>query len=81
MVGRNNVRMPLRTEISLNGQWEMQLQPESGWRPITVPVCWEAAGVRKDFAGPVTYRRTFELPVSLAGRRIWPSEAAVISRW
>ncbi|HEY6738018.1 MAG TPA: sugar-binding domain-containing protein, partial [Actinopolymorphaceae bacterium] len=32
------------------------------WAPIEVPGCWEDAGVRKDYAGPVDYRATIAVP-------------------
>ena len=55
---------------TLAGPWELQVTGESGWRPVAVPGTWEAAGIAKDFAGPVDYRTTFAVPERLDGRRV-----------
>src|SRR6266540_1974428 len=57
--------------ISLSGEWDVRLDDETAWHPITVPGCWEQIGIRKDLAGPAWYRTTVAIPADWAGRRIW----------
>jgi hypothetical protein len=57
--------------ISLSGDWDFRLDEEPIWRPIAVPGCWEAIGVRKDRSGPAWYRTRFAIPPEWSGRRIW----------
>jgi hypothetical protein len=57
--------------ISLSGSWDFRLDEEHTWRPIPVPGCWEAIGVRKDHSGPAWYRARFAVPPEWAGARLW----------
>ena len=59
------------SETSLSGAWELQVEGEQTWREVQVPGCWEAAGVPMDFPGPCLFRRQFEVPSDLAGRRLF----------
>ena len=63
--------------ISLSGTWEFRLDDESSWRPITVPGCWEQAGIRKDRSGPAWYRLRFAIPLDVLGQRLWLQFGAV----
>ena len=53
------------------GPWEFRSSDTGAWRPIAVPGCWEAHGVPKTFAGPVSYRACLQVPSDLGGRRLW----------
>src|SRR6266536_5891793 len=64
-------------QISLSGIWDFRLDEEPTWRPIPVPGCWEALGVRKDRSGPAWYRARFVVPSEWIGRRIWLHFGAV----
>lgn len=55
--------------LSLNGVWT--LVDGDAERPVTVPGCWEEAGVAKDRPGPFVYRREVTPPPETAGRRLW----------
>lgn len=83
---RDVVDIPSRRELRLDGPWEVRLDPdETGlldqWQApgvafdhrVTVPGAWQAAGPElARYAGPLWYRRSFELP------RAWPDGHAVI---
>ena len=56
---------------SLAGEWELRRSEAEEWRPISVPGCWEAAGLPKDDPGPVWYRKILSIPSHFAGKRIW----------
>jgi len=56
-------------KLSLNGVWT--LVDGDAERPVTVPGCWEEAGVAKDRPGPFVYRREVTPPPETAGRRLW----------
>ncbi|MGH8248436.1 MAG: sugar-binding domain-containing protein, partial [Gammaproteobacteria bacterium] len=66
--------------VSLSGTWEFRLENERDWRPIPVPGCWEAIGIRKDTAGPAWYRARFVVPKEFRGQRIWIRFGAVSYR-
>jgi hypothetical protein len=51
--------------------WQFRVHDTDAWQDITVPGCWENAGVPKDFAGPVTYRTVLRVPDTLEGKRLW----------
>lgn len=52
---------PTRTRLPLNGIWEWRREGEKVWKPIRIPSAF-------DFVGEATYRRSFEVDSSLAGR-------------
>jgi hypothetical protein len=58
-------------QINLSGTWDFRLDHERDWRPISVPGCWDALGVHKQYSGPVWYRTRFAIPTEWIGRRIW----------
>jgi hypothetical protein len=57
--------------LKLSETWDFRLDHERDWRPISVPGCWEALGVHKQYAGPAWYRTRFSIPAEWAGRRLW----------
>jgi len=57
--------------------WDFRLDAETAWRSIPVPGCWEALGVRKDYAGPAWYRVQFTIPHEWNNRRLWLRFGAV----
>lgn len=54
---------------TLNGEWTF-VDGETR-SSITVPGCWEDAGVAKDRPGPFLYRRHLAAPADMRGRRLW----------
>jgi hypothetical protein len=56
--------------LSLEGDWEFALGPESGWHTLRVPGCWEAQGHEMYTDGPARYRRALVIPDAWQGRHI-----------
>ncbi len=44
---------------------------DSGWQKVAVPGHWRSVAAFSDSDGPLFYRRRFEAPAPLAGRRSW----------
>jgi hypothetical protein len=61
----------------LDGPWQFRHTSEDGWRSMSVPGCWEDAGIPKDLPGPFLYRRSVEVPREAAGSRLWLRFGAV----
>ena len=41
------------------------------WQPVSVPGCWEQAGMPKTDPGPYWYRTYFNIPEEYTGKRLW----------
>jgi beta-galactosidase/beta-glucuronidase len=55
----------MRAGVSLDGSWEVQLEPDAAWQPIQVPFPFEAplSGIGKNAVHErIRYRRGFEAP-------------------
>ena len=66
------VDAPMSNPISLSGTWDFRFDSDRDWRPIPVPGCWESLDdVAKNNPGPAWYRRRFEVPRDIAGKRVW----------
>lgn len=67
-----------RRAWSLAGSWELRPTDGSGpARRVTVPACWEDAGIPKDVPGPFTYRRSIRIPALAGSSRLWLRFGAV----
>lgn len=71
--------MPFRTQISLDGSWDFQIDPEqrqdarqvSHWRTIQVPAPWQAQfDDLRHYSGAAWYRRSFSLDAAPEGAAI-----------
>jgi beta-glucuronidase len=49
--------------VSLDGLWSFRLDPETAWRPVTVPHFWQSAGVG-------WYERVFDVPKEWSGSAV-----------
>lgn len=61
----------LAAAVSLDGEWDFTLGPQTRWSKIQVPGCWESQGFSKHIDGPARYRRAIVLPRSMQGSRIF----------
>lgn len=71
--------------VDIGGAWEFRLDPsgvgeieryfagecDGNWGQIHVPGSWQAQGWGLDYHGVGWYRRSFDVPVEWAGKRIW----------
>jgi hypothetical protein len=57
--------------ITISGPWELRREGDTLWQAVSVPGCWEQAGVPKTDPGPFWYRTYFYVPEEYAGKRIW----------
>jgi len=49
--------------VSLDGLWNFRLDPETAWRPVTVPHFWQSAGMG-------WYERVFDVPKEWSGSAV-----------
>jgi len=56
---------------ALRRSWQDDDFDDSGWEDIAVPGHWRSAPAFADTDGPLLYRRPFEAPGPVEGRRSW----------